>query len=796
MPLISIIVPVYDVQAYLHDCLGSVLDQDFKDFEIVAVDDRSPDHSPAMLDELAEREPRLKVLHLERNVGLGPARNAGLEVATGEYVHFLDSDDLLAPGALGVIAEKLEQSGWPEMLLLDHARSFWWGKVQQNIRADVLEDLSGEVFTAHEHPELFELLHVAWNKVCRRDFLEREELSFPPGYYEDTPWTYKAVLTARSIAALPYVCVYYRQRRYGSILGTRSRRHFEAFDQWQRVFDFLDSRPDLDEWRHILSERMAGHYLTVLRKSHRIANEDRPEFFRRASEHLVRYGSPDLSNPERRSEAVLHRLLYQGDPRLFHLLKQASRAKGRAAVAARRGAVRGRHLRTRAKTAVKLAEYRRLLHAPLWDDVVVYASLWNRTIGGNPKAVYDAMQEVAPHLHGVWIIREDARNQVPPGIDYVVPGMRRYWQLMARAKYFVNDVNFPTELVKRTGQVHVQTQHGTPLKHMGTDLMAHPAAANGMDFRKLLHRSDRWDYNVSANRYSTLVWERAFPSEFTTLESGYPRNDRLVNATADDVRAAREELGLPGGRTAVLFAPTHRDWDRHFVLRVDLPRLAKDLGDDFVLLMRTHYFYDATPELRELQDRGLVLDVSRHADVEQLMLASDLLVTDYSSIMFDYANLCRPIVVYAPDWDTYREVRGVYFDLLAEPPGAVATTQEQLAHVLVEREGERPPATVRLAEFRRRFCEFDDGHAAERVARTVFLGEPALPLVPADERPVAPRPDEVDLSGVQQHPPHATAPRVASAGGPTESVPPPGAREGEETEAAAEAAIDEEPTDH
>ncbi len=296
-PFLSVIVPVFKVQAYLSECLESLLQQDFGDFELIAIDDHSPDHSGEILDRYAADDPRVQVVHLPQNIGLGPARNTGLSKAQGEYVLFLDSDDSLTHGALSRIAQTIKASGHPDMVLLDHARTYWTGQVRRNVRHDLLEKFSGEPFVADEHPEIFQLLQVAWNKVCRRDFLLREGLHFPSGYYEDTLWTHQGVLTASSIAALPYVCVLYRQRRHGSILGTPSRRHFEAFEQWQRVFDFLDERPELDHWRPLIAERMAGHYLTVLRKGHRIHERDRPAFFERASEQLRRYGSSRAADP-------------------------------------------------------------------------------------------------------------------------------------------------------------------------------------------------------------------------------------------------------------------------------------------------------------------------------------------------------------------------------------------------------------------------------------------------------------------------------------------------------------------
>ncbi|MDQ6851791.1 MAG: CDP-glycerol glycerophosphotransferase family protein, partial [Actinomycetota bacterium] len=156
---------------------------------------------------------------------------------------------------------------------------------------------------------------------------------------------------------------------------------------------------------------------------------------------------------------------------------------------------------------------------------------------------------------------------------------------------------------------------------------------------------------------------------------------------------------------------------------IDLADLCERLGTQFVLLVRAHYFVGNNDRLTALEEAGLLRTVTDYPVIEDLMIASDVLMTDYSSIMFDYAVLDRPIVIYAEDWDTYRRVRGVNFDLLAGPPGAVAVTQDELVDTFVSGRYRGAEAELARAEFHKRFDEFEDGHAAERVVRRVFLGE-------------------------------------------------------------------------
>ncbi|MCZ9342120.1 CDP-glycerol:glycerophosphate glycerophosphotransferase, partial [Streptomyces sp. TRM76130] len=133
---------------------------------------------------------------------------------------FLDGDDTLAPGALRAIADRLKETGDPDVLVYDYARTYGTGETVRNQAAARLTEDGPAPFRLADRPGLLHLLMVAWNKTCRREFVERAGLSFPPGLYEDTPWTYPVLMRAESIATLDLVCVHYRQRRRGSLLNT------------------------------------------------------------------------------------------------------------------------------------------------------------------------------------------------------------------------------------------------------------------------------------------------------------------------------------------------------------------------------------------------------------------------------------------------------------------------------------------------------------------------------------------------------------------------------------------------
>ncbi|MHC8423244.1 bifunctional glycosyltransferase/CDP-glycerol:glycerophosphate glycerophosphotransferase [Streptomyces sp. NB004] len=739
MPRFSVIVPAYQVQAYLHACLESVLSQSYPDFELIVVDDASPDACGAIADEFADRDPRVRVVHLPENGGLGPARNAGMDRATGDYLVFLDGDDTLTPDALRAVADRVKETGDPDVLVYDYARTHWTGETVRSRAAAHLGEGGPAPFRLADRPELLRLLMVAWNKAVRREFAEREGLAFPPGYYEDTPWTYPVLMSAETVATLDRVCVHYRQRRRGSILGTTSERHLDVFAQYDRVFAFLEAHPEHDRWRPVLYRRMCDHLATVFTRPDRLPRALRAEFLRRARVHCRRYRAAGAPAPA--PVRLRHALLRLGLRRTWEALRLASALRRRTAPVAA-GALRA------VRTGVLRLHYRGQRLLPLRADRAVFAVEGGRGHGCNPGALEEAFRRFAPHVRTAWAAGPAHHHTVPPATRRLTPGTAAYWTALARSRYLVHNSSFGAGLVKRRGQVLVQTQDGTPLAHAGLDLQERPAAASTTDCARLLREVDSWDYVVSANRHSTLTWERVHPGGYATLEYGQPRTDALQRATPADVARLREILGIPEGTVAILYAPVHRDYRRTQRVALDLERVVRRLGPRFMVLTRVH----PGDGHRPAASAGRVLDVSGHPNVESLCLASDALVTDYASLMFDYAGLDRPIVLHAHEPEAFEAARGTYVDLRSVPPGPVARDEDELIGVFAGGDWQGARSARLRTEFRERFCPHDDGRAAERVVRRVVLGQTRLPpVVPlGDRRPPAAAVARTPLATVPQ----------------------------------------------
>ena len=380
--------------------------------------------------------------------------------------------------------------------------------------------------------------------------------------------------------------------------------------------------------------------------------------------------------------------------------------------------------------------FRAVSRTPAAEDLIVFESGLGTQYADSPRYVYEELVRRGDQRRKVWVYHRKL-----PGSDPRTKVVRRlspgYFWYLARAKYWVNNQNFPHYLRRRRNGVFIQTWHGTPLKRMLHDL--EQVHGRDEDYMARVNQAVRqWSVLLSPSPYATDV-PSAAPSATggPVLEEGYPRNDVLALGRRSDAgNVIRERLGIPHGRRVVLYAPTFRDDQSTgtgrfgFELPLDLEAFQRRFGADTVLLLRMHVLIANRLAIPE-SVAGCVRDVSGYPEIQELLLASDVLVTDYSSVLFDYAILRRPIVFYAYDLEHYRDtLRGFYLDYGPNLPGPVAQTEDELFDALAEAAVPDPVRDRRLEEFAARFAPKDDGGAARRVV------DQLLPPVPPRQRTV------------------------------------------------------------
>ena len=340
----------------------------------------------------------------------------------------------------------------------------------------------------------------------------------------------------------------------------------------------------------------------------------------------------------------------------------------------------------------------------------------------NPRAVYEGLLARGDgDFSHTWLCTPKTQGTFPAGVETILYGTPEAAAALAAADVVVANDCMSMDWTKSPDTTYLQTWHGTPLKRIHHDAPVRPGWLDKPD-----RDVARWDMLLSPNPVSTERLRHAFRFGGAVHETGYPRNDVMSRPDRDDVRArVRAELGIPHGTTAVLYAPTWRDdlvfdstGGRDFEVPIDLADFDRRLGRDHVLLTRLHSMVAGR---LAIPPGAPVVDVSDRAESAELYLAADMLVTDYSSAMFDFAVTGKPMVFYTYDLEHYRDdVRGFYFDLAEVAPGPLVRTSSELVEAIADSNVAASELADRYARFRDTFCSLEDGHATDRVLDLLF----------------------------------------------------------------------------
>ena len=364
---------------------------------------------------------------------------------------------------------------------------------------------------------------------------------------------------------------------------------------------------------------------------------------------------------------------------------------------------------------------------PVRDEILL-SSFHGKQCGDNPRGIADELRRRGDRRRNIWAINDwSVPVPVPQEASAVLIGTRAYFAALARSRYLIYNDHVPLPYRKRRGQRHVQTWHGTPLKRIGYDI-GEPAMASGRRYLGYMAADvAQWDMLLSPNPFSTPIMRRAFGFGGEICETGYPRDDALVAAAAaaDPATSVRQRLGLPPGKRVAMYVPTWRD-NQHdaggrYLLdfRLDLEAASRRLGGEWVLLIRGHHLMAGGIPAAAIG--GFTIDVTGFPDIGDLLLVTDVLITDYSSVMFDFAPTGRPMLFFTYDLREYRDqIRGFYFDFEAQAPGPLLATSDEVVAALADIDSVAAKYHQAAAAFAARFCPLDDGQAAARACDRIF----------------------------------------------------------------------------
>jgi CDP-glycerol glycerophosphotransferase len=806
---ISVIIPFYENEAYLRDCLDSLKEQEGQDLEILIICDRVPEKDLYFLKEY-ELELPIQVYHLKDKTGVAAARNLGLDKATGDYVYFLDSDDYLYGNTLEKLlsaaqesdadivygrkkptwyqrsvflvmkqeqesenpeeeeedsasanigadndVEEMKESSEEEDSEDDESNEATETNAKKDIETDTDNDTdtddtdhtrnkdnAAEDDTNTENPteeELFKLLEArkrtayrvlvskrkglknisVLNILFKRSFIEEHRIRFPENliYLSDLPFLIEAL--AKTEKFKKRLSAKYIKRKHNDAINFPSlsqikdpNKFYEYLIAYQETMKRIPEDSDIK--KH-LDRKYITYYVKTYapRLKRSLDNSWREDKFIRMSELMSNI------NPE------ILRKLKGYKRRLIKALIRKDVVKSIRIVKVHLAKKKLKKILLNKKELAKFLYFHIFLKMSVKDNWVIFESFLGKSYSGNPKYIFEYLARKNQNKYRyIWAI--DKKNVKIPFHPIKIKRFSiRYYYYLARCKYCVFNSRQPEWMQKREGNIFLQTWHGTPLKKLVFDI-EDISSATPRYKQQVYNQSRLWDYLVAPNAFSSETFRRCFMFEKTMLESGYPRNDILH---APDLEAMagkiRQQLGLPDEKKIILYAPTWRDDEYYakgqykFELQLDLQLMMEQLGKEYVILLRTHYFIadsiDVTPY------KGFAYNLSKYDDISELYLISDLLITDYSSVFFDYANLRRPMLFFTYDLEKYRDVlRGFYFDIEKEVPGPLLFNTEEVVDAIKNIDKIIIQYQQKYSEFYQRFCSWEDGHASEKVVKSVF----------------------------------------------------------------------------
>jgi CDP-glycerol glycerophosphotransferase len=365
---------------------------------------------------------------------------------------------------------------------------------------------------------------------------------------------------------------------------------------------------------------------------------------------------------------------------------------------------------------------------PVKGDMAIFCSHLGRGYSCNPKAIYETMleDERFKNYKFVWAFKDGAKHQAPGAVN-VNYGSLKYLYYLSISKYWIFNAKMPGYYIKKKGQVYLQTWHGTPLKKLGKDIAVgedakfYRSEMSREEMVKTYERdSARYDYFISPNKFSTEAFKSAFSvNTGVIIETGYPRNDILTNASSEYADNIKRRLGIPQNKKVVLYAPTWRDnmYDTDgylYELKVDFSKWHRVLGDDYFIIYKPHYLIYNTSNLDEY--KSFIFDASKFDEINELYLISDILVTDYSSVFFDYGVLKRPALFYMYDLEEYRDnLRGFYLDIYSDLPGPIIEKEDELLDNIINIDAVTERFKDQNNNFYDKFCSLEQGKSSKMV---------------------------------------------------------------------------------
>ena len=735
---LSIIIPYDRYKQYLHDCLESVYEQRLNDYETLLV----VNNKKEIDQDIKAYDINLKILEAGENSSVAKKRNIGLEQASGEYIYFIDCDDYLMPNTLKLLITCANQN---DLDLVAGIRRFTWFKKkvfetmgdeknnELNLKDkdhDYDDKFIEKVYDQNNVDEymvdvLIRSRHAirnisVLNVLIKKKLIDEHQIRFNEDffYYTDVPFVIQLVNYAKSFDRVEQAI--FVKRKHNDPINTPALSQIKdsenKFDEFLMAYRYSASLVAPDSYiRYYLDSKMLRYYTKFFARKIRRSKDDiwRNERFKAMGE-ILKNIHPRLLNKSSRYSKKMIKAGLNGDLELAKKTVSRHLAK-----------IKFKKILKNKNEMNKYLYRHKYINEPIEENWVMFETFMGKSYADSPKYIYEYLAKNYPGKYKfIWVLN-DPKEKLPYEGKIVKRFTREYAYYLGVSKYFVFNIRQPLWFRKREEQVFLETWHGTPLKRLAFD-QEEVTAASPTYKAQFYRQKQEWDYLIAANKFSSDIFKSCFMYDGNMLETGYPRNDLLSLPNRDAIALElKKKLGIPLDKKTILYAQTWRDDEYYgngkykFKLKLDLDLLKQQLGDEYVVLLRTHHYIADALDVTGLEE--FAYNLSKYDDITEIYLISDICITDYSSVFFDYANLKRPMLFYTYDLDKYRDVlRGFYIDMETELPGPLVYTTEEVIDKIKNLNSLNQEYQQRYEQFYERFCSWEDGNAAMRVVEAVF----------------------------------------------------------------------------
>lgn len=717
---VSIIVPVYGVEEWLERCMESLVHQTLQDIEIIVVNDGSPDNSQEIIDRYVEEYPDLVQGHIKENGGLSDARNYGLQYATGEYIAFVDSDDYVDV----TMYEKLYDKAMEEDADAVTCAYFKINEKKKTRKSAQKGTMYLYGKNIRENPTmLITMAPYAWNKMIKRSVFEETGILFPKGIiFEDICTMYPLLLYCNKVSKVDEELYYYIEQREGSIMTTYSPKKMQLLDSFKLLNDRFMEAGEFENFHDELVTLNLRH--TYYRFKEFGAYKKRGfqiKFIHRAFRQLKKY-FPDW----RENFGFFRNFTLPANRERKKWLYKQSWYWYYIAMIPLKWIKFGKKVDKHFYDRNKLYRYFYTWvwkHEPVKKDVVLFESFHGKDISDSPLAMMQELLKEGKYkiyfTTNNYEVHKKFVKENNLDIELVKLKSFKYQKVLATAKYLVNNVSFPPYFIKRKHQVYMNTWHGTPLKTLGKNMR------KGIDsMHNIQHNFLQADYLLFPNEFTKdhMMEDYNLNELYTgkTVVCGYPRNSIFMDAEGG--KRLKKELGYED-KTLYTYMPTWRGKNSYQGIGADyldqiteiLEAVDEALTDDQIFFVNLH------PNVGNRVDFELFEHIKPFPDnvpKYEFINCTDVLVTDYSSIFFDFSITKKPIVLFMYDYDEYMEERGTYINA-KELPFTKVYDQETFINGL--KDGSFLTSTYENdQEYYEQYIKYDSVDASKYVNEVVF----------------------------------------------------------------------------